>query len=48
MGVKDDTLGGCFFLTTASGAFMRNVISELTDSCGVVEINKEGSAYRIV
>lgn len=48
MGVKDDTLGGYFFLTTASGAFMRNVISELTDSCGVVEINKEGSAYRIV
>ena len=48
MGVQDDTLGGAFFLSTASGAFMKNIKTSLKNTCGIVEINEDGSAYRIV
>ena len=48
MGVTDKELAGAYFLTTGSGRYMRNARSAPSHTCGIVEINEEGSAYRIV
>ncbi len=48
MGVCAKDLAGQYFITTGSGKYMRNAISNVSDTIGVVEINDEGNAYRIV
>ncbi|MFV0441573.1 MAG: rhamnulose-1-phosphate aldolase [Lachnospirales bacterium] len=48
LGVKGKNLGNEFFIVTGSGKFFRNVILEPENSIGIVEINKEGTAYRKV
>lgn len=48
MGVCDNTLANQYFLTTASGAFMKNMVNDLCKCCGIVQINDAGNAYKIV
>lgn len=48
MDVENATLAGEFFMSTASGAHMRNMVTDLKHSAGIVEINEHGNAYRIV
>ena len=47
MGVTGENLAGSYFLSTGSGKFFRNVITEPEDSICVVEINDKGDSYRI-
>ena len=48
MGVSAAHLGGEYFLTTGSGKFFRNVCLDPAHNIGIVEINEQGSAWRIV
>ncbi|MBQ2954632.1 MAG: rhamnulose-1-phosphate aldolase [Clostridia bacterium] len=48
MGVTGENLAGSYFLSTGSGKFFRNVITDPEDSICVVEINDKGDSYRIV
>lgn len=48
MGVADRTLAGEFFITTGSGKYFRNVEPDPEHSMGIVEIDSEGSSWRIV
>ena len=48
MGVQADNLRGAFFVTTGSGRYMRNVELDPSYNVGIVEINPEGNAWRIV
>ena len=48
MGVTGENLAGEYFLSTGSGKFFRNVITDPEDSICVVEINGKGDSYRIV
>ncbi len=48
MGVQADNLAGEYFITTGSGKFFRNVEIKPEESLGIVEINPEGDAWRIV
>ena len=41
-------LSGDYFLVTGSGEFMRNMTIDPEDSFGMIELNGEGNAYRIV
>ncbi len=47
MGVTGENLAGSYFLSTGSGKFFRNVITDPEDSICVVEINDKGDSYRI-
>jgi len=47
MGVTGENLAGEYFLSTGSGKFFRNVITDPEDSICVVEINAAGDSYRI-
>ena len=47
MGVTGENLAGEYFLSTGSGKFFRNVITDPEDSICVVEINEKGDSYRI-
>ena len=48
MGVTGENLAGEYFLTTGSGKYFRNVALDPIHSIGIVEINPEGNAWRIV
>lgn len=48
MGVENNELANSYFISTASGAHMKNMKSDMAHSCGIVQINEKGSAYRIV
>ncbi len=48
MGVTAENMAGEFFITTGSGKFFRNVEDDPEHNIGIVEINGEGSAWRIV
>lgn len=48
MGVTGANLGGAYFLATGSGKYMRNVAEGPAHNIGIVQINEEGTAYRIV
>ena len=48
MGVQADNLRGACFVTTGSGRYMRNVQLDVAHNVGIVQINDEGNAYRIV
>ena len=47
MGVAGENLAGSYFLSTGSGKFFRNVITDPEDSICVGEINDKGDSYRI-
>ena len=47
MGVTGENLAGSYFLSTGSGKFFRNVITDPEDYICVVEINDKGDSYRI-
>jgi ribulose-5-phosphate 4-epimerase/fuculose-1-phosphate aldolase len=47
-GVSDLALAGSYFITTGSGKYFRNVVLKPEESFGIVEINSEGKAWRIV
>ena len=47
MGVTGENLAGSYFLSTGSGKFFRNVITDPEDSICVVEINDKGDSHRI-
>ncbi len=48
MGVTGENLAGEYFISTGSGKYFRNVITDPEDSLCIVEINDRGDAYRIV
>ncbi len=48
MGVCGKNLAGSRFMTTGSGKFFRNVSLSPEESMGIVEINEQGTSYRIV
>lgn len=48
MDVQAENLAGEYFITTGSGKYFRNVEPDPVHSLGIVEINGEGSAWRIV
>ena len=48
MGVADKTLAGKYFITTGSGKYFRNVEPDPEHSMGIVEIDSEGTSWRIV
>jgi rhamnulose-1-phosphate aldolase len=48
MGVKAGNLASERFITTGSGKFFRNIEHSPSENIGIVEINPEGSAWRIV
>lgn len=48
LGVQADNLRGAYFATTGAGRYMRNVPLDPAYNVGIVEINGEGNAWRIV
>ena len=48
MGVKAENLKGEYFITTGSGRYFRNVKEDPAHNVGVVEIDEEGEAWRIL
>lgn len=48
LGVQADNLRGAFFAVTGAGRYMRNVPLDTAKNVGIVEINAEGDACRIV
>ncbi|MDR1229860.1 MAG: rhamnulose-1-phosphate aldolase [Spirochaetaceae bacterium] len=48
IGLNVGNLAGEHFISTGSGKFMRNMASNIDDNICIVEINSEGTAYRIV
>ncbi len=48
MGVTAGNLRGEYFLTTGTGKFFRNMEEDPQHNAGIVEINEEGNAWRIV
>ena len=48
MDVQAENLAGEHFITTGSGKYFRNVEPDPAHSLGIVEINGEGNAWRIV
>lgn len=47
LGVADPSIGGEFFLVTASGSFMRNVREDPARTCGIIEVSAQGDSYRV-
>ncbi len=48
MDVQADNLAGEYFITTGSGKYFRNVEPDPVHSLGIVEINENGNAWRII
>ena len=48
LGVQADNLRGAYFAVTGAGRYMRNVPLDIAKNVGIVEINAEGNACRIV
>lgn len=48
MGIQAPGVGGEFFITTGSGKYFRNVGLDVDSNVGIVEVNADGSAWRIV
>ncbi len=46
--VCEPSLAGAFFLVTATGSYMQNIAQEPKENLGILEINAEGNAYRVV
>lgn len=47
-GVASENLASEYFITTGSGKYFRNVAMNVSSSIGIVQINEEGNAWRIV
>lgn len=47
-GVTVPNLAGSFFIVTGAGKYMRKVSIDLHTNIGIVEINQDGTAYRVV
>ncbi len=47
LGVQVPALAGEYFLVTAAGSSMRNVADDPKRTCGIIEVNDEGDAYRM-
>lgn len=47
-GVTVPNLAGCFFIVTGAGKYMRKVSIDLHQNIGIVEINQDGTGYRVV
>lgn len=48
MGIQDARLAGAFFATTGLRTSMRNVALDPARNIGIIEVNEEGDAWRIV
>ena len=48
LGFSKPELGGAFFLVTGSGAYMHNVSADPAENIGIVELDANGGAYRVV
>lgn len=48
IGVRVENLAGEYFITTGSGKYFRNVELNPAENIGIVEINGDGTAWRIV
>ena len=48
MDIQAENLAGEYFITTGSGKYFRNVEPDPVHSLGIVEINENGNAWRIV
>ena len=48
MGVTGKNLAGSYFVSTGSGKYMRNVADDPAHNIGIVEINEDGNAFRVV
>lgn len=48
LGFSEPSLANACFLVTGAGAYMSNIASDPTRNIGIVELNSEGSAYRVV
>lgn len=48
LGFSEPALAGAFFLVTGSGAYLHNVSGTPVENIGIVELDAEGSAYRVV
>ena len=46
MGVSAPSMAGEFFMATASGSYMRNILDHTPEYTGIVEINEAGDAWR--
>ena len=46
MGVCAPAMAGEYFMATASGSYMRNVLEYTAETTGIVEINETGDAFR--
>ena len=44
----EPSLGGSFFMVTGSGKYLRNVDDQFADAVGIIELNDDGSAWRLV
>lgn len=48
LGFAEPTLANACFLTTGAGAYMQNISAAPAANIGIVELNAQGSAYRVV
>ncbi len=48
IGTEVPGLAGEYFMVTGSGKFFRNAMIRPEETCGIIEINEDGSKYRIV
>ncbi len=48
LGLKADNLAGQYLITTAAGCHFQNVAKHPLNTTGIVELNEQGDAYRIV
>ena len=48
MGVQARALAQSYFIVTGSGKYFRNVVEQVEESIGIVEINEAGDSWRIV
>ncbi len=48
MGVEASNLAGEYFITTGSGKYFRNIALDIPSNIGIVEVNEQGNAWRIV
>ncbi|MCL1830108.1 MAG: rhamnulose-1-phosphate aldolase [Oscillospiraceae bacterium] len=48
MDISVENLAEEFFITTGAGKYFRNIALDAEDCLGVVEINEDGDAYRVV
>lgn len=48
LGFSEPTMGNTFFLVTAAGCYIQNIPDSPSANIGIVELNEDGNAYRVV